>query len=407
MLHAINLGCGKALPDNQMQTVPGTPKGYTHYTVMGTGATLLTTIPTKAGPRTFWVRTPVDYDPNHKYRVVYIGQGCGGYNVANTMTLQLFKESSGGTEEAIYVALDIPTDMANQDCYDNRDGPSSQEWEAFELFHDVVDSTYCVDNDRVYVSGYSTGGWLTDMWGCYFAGDGLKPWNGIPGTLPTSHSSSLEGVQLTSRAGSVGDACGSDVSSTDALSSYDASSGDALMSVADAAAPIDGDDNGGGGSVDGPVYVPTAGARKFAPEYHIRAQAGVSGGEPDNDPPCNGPVAAIWIHDKMDGNAYAGNHDAGAQPRDEDERLLLDESPDGAVARGRHGHRRVREVHRLPREISGRLLYDLGARPRRSTRARHPRLQDLLRRARDGLRPEHDGALSAALPPPPPRTCIR
>ena len=28
----------------------------------------------------------------------------------------------GGTEQAIYVALDIPKDMANEDCYDNRDG---------------------------------------------------------------------------------------------------------------------------------------------------------------------------------------------------------------------------------------------------------------------------------------------
>jgi poly(3-hydroxybutyrate) depolymerase len=58
------------------------------------------------------------------------------------------------------------------DCYDNRDGKASQEWEAFELFHTVVDQNYCVDNNRVFVVGYSTGGWLANMWGCYFAGDG-------------------------------------------------------------------------------------------------------------------------------------------------------------------------------------------------------------------------------------------
>jgi hypothetical protein len=185
---------------------------------------------------------PADYDPNHKYRTVYIGQGCGGYEVANTQTLQLFNGKVGGEEEAIYVALDIPTDMANQDCYDNRAGLQSQEWEAFELFHSVVDANYCVDNDNVFVSGYSTGGWLTNMWGCYFAGDGQHPWNGQVG-----------------------------------------------------------------GSAD-------AAPRKFAPRYHIRGQAAVSGGEPDNNPPCNGPIAAIWIHDLMDNNAYSQNHDV-ALPR--------------------------------------------------------------------------------------------
>jgi poly(3-hydroxybutyrate) depolymerase len=225
-------GCGKPLPAAQPMTVPGTPKGYLQYTVMGTGATLAGPQPQKAAPRTFWVRVPVDYDPNRAYRVVYLGQGCGGYGMANTSTYQLYKESAGGTEQAIYVALDIPTDMANEDCYDNRDGPSSQEWEAFELFHTVVDANYCVDNDNVFVAGYSTGGWLANMWGCYFAGDGAHPANGTPGGAGVS-------------------------------------------------------------------------PRRFAPRYHLRGQAVVNGGEPDNNPPCNGPVAAIWIHDTSDANAVA------------------------------------------------------------------------------------------------------
>jgi poly(3-hydroxybutyrate) depolymerase len=303
-LHPINTGCGKALPDSQVPTVPGSPKGYTHFTVQATGATLQGTIASKAGARTFWVRVPADYDPNHKYRVQYIGQGCGGYEVANTMTIQFFKSD----EEAIYVALDIPRDMANQDCYDNRDGPKSQEWEAFQLFHDFVDSTYCVDNNRVYVSGYSTGGWLTDMWGCYFAGDGLHPWNG---KVPASMMSSVDGPALTSRAQTITDG-GADSMS---MSMADASgASDAPASTSDGAA---GSGGGGGptdASVDSTPYVPVAGARMFAPEYHLRGQLGISGGEPDNNPPCNGPIAAIWIHDLMDGNAYSGNHDI-ALPR--------------------------------------------------------------------------------------------
>ena len=306
--HAINLGCGHELPPNQVQTSPGLPKGYTHFTLKGTGATLAADIPSKAGPRTFWVRVPVDYDKNKKYRVVYIGQGCGGYGVANVSTLQLFKEKSGGTEQAIYVALDIPTEMANMDCYDNRDGPSSQEWEAFQLFQNYVDNNYCVDNNRVYVSGYSTGGWLTNMWGCYFAGDGLHPWRGVVGGAASMSMSGIDaGAPLTSRAGNATDAAIGDAAMSDAP----APMSDAAMSEVAPPPPTDADSSGQGTTEAGMVKEMTCtGPRKFAPEYHIRAQAGVSGGEPDNNPACNGPVAAIWIHDLMDSNAYSANHEA-------------------------------------------------------------------------------------------------
>jgi poly(3-hydroxybutyrate) depolymerase len=169
-------GCGKPLPADQPATVPGTPSGYMHYTVIGTGASLAGPQPAKMGPRTFWVRVPADYDPNKPYRVVYLAQGCGGYEVANTSTYRLYDESLGGDEEALYVALDIPRDMANMDCYDTfGSGTASQEWEAFQLFHSLVDQTYCVDNDRVDVVGYDFGGDLSNMWGCYFGGDGIKP----------------------------------------------------------------------------------------------------------------------------------------------------------------------------------------------------------------------------------------
>ncbi len=223
-------GCGQPLPANQVQTVPGKPTGYTHFTAMGTGANLTDTpIGAKAAPRTFWVRVPADYDPNKPYRLVYIGQGCGSFNSANTSTYQLYKESSGGTEQAIYVALDIPEDGANEDCYDDHEGLKSQEWEAFQLFQEFVDAHYCVDLNKIYVVGYSTGGWLANMWGCYFAG-----W-------------------------------------------------------------------------------PSA-ARKFAPTYHIRGQVAYEGGEPDEQPTCGGPIAALWVND-LDGVAHPISGDIKALAR--------------------------------------------------------------------------------------------
>jgi poly(3-hydroxybutyrate) depolymerase len=213
-------GCGKPRPADQPATVQGTPHGYLKYSVMLTGTTLAGNDPTRASPRTFWVRVPADYDPSRAYRLVYVAQGCGGYNVANTSTFPLFDESRGGTEQAVYVALDIPTDMQNQDCYDFRGGLGSEEWEAFAAIQSVVDANYCVDDDAIFIDSYGDDGTsLSNMWGCYFAGNPVAQ-------------------------------------------------------------------------------------RRIAPARHIRGQLSVSGGEPMVQPPCGGPIAALWIHDLIDGSPY-------------------------------------------------------------------------------------------------------
>jgi polyhydroxybutyrate depolymerase len=164
-------GCGKALPATQVKTVPGSRTGYTEYHVKQTGVTIGADQPDKAVDRQFFVRVPVDYDPNKAYRVVYIYQGCSANaNEGNTATLPLFNEQQGGTEQAVYVAVSLPPNHPNNNCYDNRAGTISQEWEAFQEFHDKVESTYCVDNNRIFVSGYSSGGWISNMFSCYFGG---------------------------------------------------------------------------------------------------------------------------------------------------------------------------------------------------------------------------------------------
>jgi hypothetical protein len=162
-------GCGSPLPANQVPTIPESREGYTQFTVMQTGETIIGNDPSKVTPRDIFVRVPFDYDPNKAYPVVYIGIGCGAGTGQNA-SYPLFDETKGGSEQAIYVGVSLPPNQPNGPCYDNRAGESSQEYEAFELFHTLVESTYCADNNRVFVGGYSTGGWLANMWGCYFAG---------------------------------------------------------------------------------------------------------------------------------------------------------------------------------------------------------------------------------------------
>src|SRR4029079_8900039 len=70
-------------------------------------------------------------------------------------------------------------------------------WEAFDLVHSYVQSHFCVDNNRVFAAGYSTGDALANMWGCYFGGIPdpprkfapkfrLRGHAGVAGTLPAT-----------------------------------------------------------------------------------------------------------------------------------------------------------------------------------------------------------------------------
>lgn len=161
----LSSGCGLPPP-----TSPGQRAGYNAFFVNQTGETLDGRDPSKAGEREFFVRLPPDYDPSVPYRVVYVLQGCGALRAGDRSGYPLFDEELGGFEQAIYVALSVPDHTDLEGCYDHASGGASQEWEAFALVHEVVDQSYCVDNNRIYSVGFDSGATLSNMWGCYFAG---------------------------------------------------------------------------------------------------------------------------------------------------------------------------------------------------------------------------------------------
>ncbi len=156
-------GCGKD---------PGQQLGeYVSHMVAITGATLNEPDTTHT-MREIFVRLPDNYDPNTPYRVVYITVGCGG---SGTSGYPLWAPEQGGDPNAIYVGLARPNPPPEppslQDCYDNRGGVDSIEWESLQNDHAFVSDNYCVDNKRVYTGGYSSGGWMSNMYSCYFAGE--------------------------------------------------------------------------------------------------------------------------------------------------------------------------------------------------------------------------------------------
>ena len=162
-------GCGKPLPLDQVATISGSRTGYTEQVVHVSGDTLAGPQPGLEQDRQFFVRVPAYYDPNRAYRLVYLGQECGPLHAGKTNTYPLFDEARDGTEEAIYVGVSLPSASSQVGCYD-QNGAASIEMETFAAMHALVESTYCIDDSRVFAAGYASGAWLAAMYGCYFAG---------------------------------------------------------------------------------------------------------------------------------------------------------------------------------------------------------------------------------------------
>jgi hypothetical protein len=165
-------GCGKPAP-----TTAPVVAGFSAYHVMTTGVTLDDTI-APAFDQKFWVRVPKTYDVNRAYRTVYLFPGCSAN--AYLTTYPLYDETKGGSDDAIYIAVEA--DINQRNCFDNDSGPASREWEAFALMHQVVDAAYCVDGNRVFAVGYAGGGTMASDFGCVFGGMPTPPRKLAPNT---------------------------------------------------------------------------------------------------------------------------------------------------------------------------------------------------------------------------------
>ena len=179
-------------------------------------------------------------------------------------------------------------------CFDDGAGttsPDSAEYGYFDRLHKQIESDYCVDTDRQFYAGYSSGGWMAHQLGCQFP-DVLRAQGSVTGGLP--------------------------------------------------------------------------------PAIHIGAKVCV-----------NHPIAAFLIHDFGRPVESVLGIGGGAGTVAAPEQVPRRQGHGAARAVHDHGHAehvdvRLREVHRLPARLSGRVLHHQGVCARRAERRRGPRLLAVL-----------------------------
>jgi len=176
-------GCGTA-PSQSLEQ-------YARFTLTVPG------VAANATDRLYYVRLPAGYDASKPYRTIYLGPGCGPAQDKIPTMLKVYPMEQVTGAEVILVAMEpgfynkaeynlgCTGDVCHY-CFDDGAAaitPDSVEYAYFDALHKVVEASYCVDTNRQFFEGYSSGGWLAQELGCQFP-DVLRVQGSVTGGLP-------------------------------------------------------------------------------------------------------------------------------------------------------------------------------------------------------------------------------
>ncbi|HVX97986.1 MAG TPA: hypothetical protein VHK47_23930, partial [Polyangia bacterium] len=149
-------GCGMAPKDN--------PGSFVHHTIAVTGVDP-TVKPATGGAswtmRDYYIRVPNGYDPSKPYPLIFGGGGCGGSLVTNGNGAFSNSNANSG---AIQVGMSYVWAQGGGACF-NDNGANTPDLPYFDSMLKEIEASYCVDKGKVFVGGYSSGGWEAYMLG--------------------------------------------------------------------------------------------------------------------------------------------------------------------------------------------------------------------------------------------------
>jgi poly(3-hydroxybutyrate) depolymerase len=158
-------GCGKdpGQPLGSWQTAPAGANKYMFGYALNTPVT-----PKGSFTRRYFVKLPKSYDRDKPYRVVFQAPKCGavGYEVPDfdaIATADAADVAHGAGVIQVGLTPDPAVWMAG--CFDQQAGKDSIEGAFVEALWPAVASAFCVDEHRVFMSGYDSGAWLANQLG--------------------------------------------------------------------------------------------------------------------------------------------------------------------------------------------------------------------------------------------------
>jgi hypothetical protein len=115
------------------------------------------------GVREYFINLPANYDNKKPYRLIIVSPGCGGKG--NTMW---DFTAAAGTEGVIQVGVSPdPGTSPSGACFDDM-RTDSVEYAFIEALHALISKSLCFDQHHVYITGHSSGGWLSNQMGCVY-----------------------------------------------------------------------------------------------------------------------------------------------------------------------------------------------------------------------------------------------
>ncbi len=143
--------------------------------------------------RDYYLTLPIGYDKNKAYPLVFQGGGCSSTGTA-VYPLNDASNVANAGNSVIRVGMTPPPNTIGhstnpgQLCFDDREGDDSVDFVFYENLYDKLTAQLCVDKNRVFASGDSSGSWLGNELVCKYAGDATRPIRGSitnTGGLPT------------------------------------------------------------------------------------------------------------------------------------------------------------------------------------------------------------------------------
>ena len=110
--------------------------------------------------RRYFTNPPKTYDPSKPWPLTFWGNGCGTGSTAEGELLQSGPASTGSVQVQL---------LAYKGCFSagpDGDNVDSPELPYFDQVLAEVEAQYCIDKSKVFVSGYSSGGWFTSLMSC-------------------------------------------------------------------------------------------------------------------------------------------------------------------------------------------------------------------------------------------------